>query len=185
MSSYNAELIKIAGKYMSAKGKTAYTAHEIAVWAIQNHLWDLRNEKLICLCAEEFARAFKEERFTDPQGRRVRRRHVRKIERDGEQMALWEDFNNISRDDFELSLMQRRKQIVGECVQLDIDKDSFNENRKPSRQIELSYNFTPDVVENKIMRSAQQPSAKESLQSSSESPVVQKQSVSQPVLSRS
>lgn len=173
MSFYNAELIKIAGKYMSATGKTAYTAREVAVWAIQNHLWDFRNEKLICLCAEEFARAFKEERFTDPQGRRVRRRHVVKIEKDGEQIALWEDFNNIPQDHFELSLMQRRKQIVGECVQLDIDKDSFNENRKPSKQIELSYDFTPDVAEYKIMRSAQKPSANESLQLSSQSPVVQ------------
>ena len=184
MSSYNEELIRIARKYMSATKKTAYTAREVAVWAIQNHLWGLRDEKLISLCVEEFARAFKEERFTDPQGRRVRHRHVVKIDKDGEQIALWEDFNNISEDHFQLSLMQRRKQIVGECVQLDIDKDSFNENRKPSKQIELSFDFTADVAEDKIMRTVQKRCVDESLQPSSRLPLVKQQPASRPVLSR-
>jgi len=184
MSSYNEELIKLTNKFMRDTRKKAYTAREVATWAIDKGLWDLRIEKLIGLCAEEFARAYKEERFTDPQGRRVRRRHVRKIEKDGEQIALWEDFDNISCEDYELSLLQRRKQIVGECIQLNTDKDSFNENRKPNRQIELSYDFTQDIAEHEIMRTGERASSIEPLQLSSQSPVVEQQSTSQPVLSR-
>lgn len=179
MSSYNEELIRLTNKFMRATGKKTFTAREVAAWAIENKLWDLRKEKLIGICMEEFARAFKEERFTDPQGRRVRRKHVRKIEKDGEQIALWEDFNSISRDDFELSLLQRRKQIVGECVQLDIDKVSFNENRKPEKQIELSYDFTDDVAEHRVMSSQENPSSSEPVQSSSQSLGDERQSTSQ------
>lgn len=181
MSSYNEQLIRLTNKFMSATGKKAYMAREVAVWAIDNKLWGLRKEKLVGLCAEEFARAFKEERFTDPQGRRVRRKHVRKIEKDGEQIALWEDFNSISREDYELSLLQRRKQIVGECIQLNTDKNSFNENRKPTKQIELSYNFTADVDEHEIMRTVEKASSTKPLQPSSQLLSSEQKSTSQPV----
>ena len=184
MSSHNEELIKLTNRFMRDTRKKAYTSREVAIWAIDKGLWGLRKEKLVRVCTEEFARAFKEERFTDPQGRRVRRRHVRKIEKDGEQIALWEDFDNISCVDYELSLLQRRKQIAGECIQLNIDKDSFNENRKPINKINLSFDFTQDIAEHEIMRSEERISSTEPLQLSSQSPDVEQQSTSRPVLSR-
>ena len=46
-----------------------------------------------------------------------------------------------------VALRQRRRQIVGDCVQLRVDADSYNENRTPEQPIQISLNFTNDVEE--------------------------------------
>jgi hypothetical protein len=47
----------------------------------------------------------------------------------------------------EIAFQQRRQQIVGDCNQLKIDVDSYNENRKPTRPIQMVFDFTPDLKE--------------------------------------
>ena len=113
MSSRKEELRKLANKYIASTGKTTYRSREIADWAITEGHWQLPRGKLINLCADEFARAFKEERFTDPLGNRVRFRHARKVDINGVQTTLWENWPTISRENMETSLLQRRNQIVG------------------------------------------------------------------------
>lgn len=45
------------------------------------------------------------------------------------------------------AFQQRRQQIVGDCVQLKADVDSYNENRTPERPFQLILDFTVDVEE--------------------------------------
>jgi hypothetical protein len=47
----------------------------------------------------------------------------------------------------ESALQQRRRQVVGDCVQLRVDADSYNENRNPKHAIQVSLDFTKDVEE--------------------------------------
>jgi hypothetical protein len=184
MLSRKEELRKWANEYIASTGKTVYTSREIADWAIKKGYWGLPNEKLISLCADEFARAFKEERFTDPLGNRVRFRHARKVDIDGVQTTLWENWPTISRENMETSLLQRRNQIVGECVQLDVDTESFNRFRNEGEPIQIPFDFTPDVAEHRIMRTDEKLSSSEPSQPSLQSPDVEQKSTLQPVLSR-
>ena len=45
------------------------------------------------------------------------------------------------------ALQQRRQQIVGDCRQLKIDTDSYNENWNDAGAIQMSLDFTADVEE--------------------------------------
>jgi len=184
MSSRKEEFLKLANEYIAANGKETYTTRELAGYAVNNLRWELPKEKVISLIAEEFARVFREERFTDPLGNRVRFRHARKVEINGVQTTLWENWPTISRENIETSLLQQRKQIVGECVQIDIDAESFNRFRNEGEPIQIPFDFTPDVAEHRVMRTHEKASSTKPLQHSSQLLSSEQKSTSQPVPSR-
>ena len=47
----------------------------------------------------------------------------------------------------ERAFAQRRQQIVGDCLQLRIDVDVYNDNHPDERPIQLVLDFTRDVEE--------------------------------------
>lgn len=81
--SYNEQLQRIVKKYEDAGNPLPATAHDIAIWAIEQGLWEPQRSTVVDRCAEEIARAMREEHITDPQGRRVRVKHVATVERNG------------------------------------------------------------------------------------------------------
>ncbi|MFB3815546.1 MAG: hypothetical protein ACE14L_15690 [Terriglobales bacterium] len=89
----------------------------------------------------------REEYITDPQGRTVRAKHVARYDRSGAQIALWADIRTASREHMELAFQQRRQQIVGDCRQLKLDVDSFNENRNSAEPIQIIFDFRDDLLE--------------------------------------
>ena len=144
---YREQLQKIAEDYRAAGMPWPARSNEIAAWAIDNNLWQAHRSTLISRCAEEISDALREEYYTDPQGRRVRTKHVARIEVDGKQLPLWDDIRSGNRDHFLISVQNRRQQIVGDCLQLKTDVDSFNENNNPGAAIQLILDFSDDVVE--------------------------------------
>jgi len=54
----------------------------------------------------------------------------------------------------QVAFQQRRQQIVGDCLQLKNDVDSYNENRKPDQLIQLVLDFTHDSEEIEAMHKA-------------------------------
>ncbi|MCW2313608.1 hypothetical protein [Rhodoferax antarcticus] len=46
-----------------------------------------------------------------------------------------------------LAFQQRRHQIVGDCRQLKMDVDSYNDNRLPVQPIQMIFDFTFDLEE--------------------------------------
>ena len=141
------QLIRIINSYIEAKQPWPTTTHEIAKWAIANRLWEPQISTVVDQCAKQLAYAMREEHFTDPQGRVVRAKHVAKITKNGKQLALWEDIRLASRQHMAIALQQRRQQIVGDCRQLKIDMDSYNENYNPSKPIQMIFDFTYDLEE--------------------------------------
>jgi hypothetical protein len=46
-----------------------------------------------------------------------------------------------------MAFQQRRQQIVGDCRQLKVDCDSYNENNIPAEPIQIIFDFTTDLEE--------------------------------------
>jgi hypothetical protein len=122
-------------------------ARALAVWAIRNGLWKPTESAVVTICAEAFASAMREEYFTDPQGRVVRAKHAARITKDKTQLTLWGDMRTEDPKFMATAFQNRRQQIVGDCRQLKLDVDSYNENRKPPKAFQLILDFTDDVAE--------------------------------------
>jgi hypothetical protein len=151
---YTQSMQEIVNKYRESGQPWPATAKQIAAWAINGKLWAPHRSRLITLCADQLSRAMSEEYITDPQGRRVRAKHVARIKHDGEQLYLWADIRTADRKHMEVALQQRRQQIVGDCVQLKTDVDSYNDNSKASPPIQLVLDFTHDVEEIETTKTA-------------------------------
>jgi len=145
--SYNEQLQLIVSAYREAGQPWPATSHEIAAWAIDHERWAPQRGALIDRCAEELARAMREEYITDPQGRKVRAKHAAKREKDGHQGIFWEDMRTASREHMEIAFQQRRQQIVGDCRQLKADLDSFNDNYNSGESLQMVFDFTNDLAE--------------------------------------
>lgn len=147
MPNYNEQMQQIVYQYIEWGNAWPATARDMAVWAIRNKLWAANPSALINRCAEDLARAMREELIKDAQGRTVRAKHVARIDCDGEQLMLWADIRTASREHMAVAFQQRRQQIVGDCRQLKLDVDSFNENRSLDNPIQMSFDFTYDLLE--------------------------------------
>jgi len=147
MATYTEQLQQIANRFIQETGTATFTARELGAWAIQKGLWAPQPSALIKQCAEELSRAMREDYITDPQGRRVRAKHVATLDRAGAQMPLWADIRRASREHMEIAFQQRRQQIVGDCKQLKADVDSYNENYNAGPAIQMVFDFTEDVEE--------------------------------------
>ena len=147
MASLRKQLQHIVNAYTEEGQPWPATTRQIASWAIRNDLWRPQPSALINQCADQLAAAMREEFITDPQGRPVRAKHVARVRKNGQQFALWADIRTASRQHMEVALAQRRQAIVGDCRQLKLDADSYNENYNPGVPIQISLNFTWDVEE--------------------------------------
>jgi hypothetical protein len=149
---YTEQMQDIARQYRGAGQSWPTTLKHIAAWAINQGLWDAPPTLLVTKCAEDLGRALREEYYTDPQGRRVRTKHAAKINADeGEQGALWDDIRTAPHEHLQIAFQQRRQGIVGDCHRLKLDVDSYNDNRSPVEPIQMSFDFTNDLLEMELV----------------------------------
>jgi len=147
MANYAEQMQEIVRHYQDAGQRWPATAKDIAGWAIENRYWHPQPSSVIAQCADHIARAMREEYITDPQGRRVRAKHVANISVDGEQIPLWADIRTAPREHMAAAFQQRRHQIVGDCRQLKSDMDSYNDNTNAGATIQMIFDFTLDLEE--------------------------------------
>lgn len=119
----NEQLQDIWKQYEAAGNPVPAASIDIARWAVRNGLWRQGRSEQIKICAEELSRALREEYRTDNKGRRYRAKLCVR----NKQRWLWDDMDRTSRSFAERAFAQRRKQIVGDCHQLKIDVDHFND----------------------------------------------------------
>lgn len=117
------------------------------MWLIRNNYWEPQEGAVITQCADHLARAMREEYYTDAQGRRVRVNHAARILSGEKQLTFWDDIRGASRTHMQVSLQQRRDQIVGDCKQLKTDMDSYNDNVNAGEPIQMVFDFTRDLEE--------------------------------------
>lgn len=147
MKTYAEQMQAIVTSFIESRQPWPASTHEIAAWAIGTGRWEPPRSSVVDMCADDLARAMREEYITDPQGRRVRSKHAARVKRHGQQITLWADIRNADRHHMEIAFQQRRQQIVGDCAQLKCDVDSYNENRSKSNPIQMVFDFTQDLAE--------------------------------------
>ena len=147
MASYSKQMQRIVAEYRASGEPWPASTKTIAAWAIDNGKWELPQSAALAKCAEDISRAMREEYITDAQGRRVRVKHPATVRRGSEQLVLWDDLRTATREHMKLSFQQRRQQIVGDCRQLKIDVDSYNDRHPNVEPIQMIFDFTRDLAE--------------------------------------
>ena len=143
---------EIVKKYRESGQSWPVTSKDIASWAVREGLWVAPRFSQIDACARELSEAMREEYFTDPQGRRVRKKHAMretKVLPDGKhrQLTFWLDIEDADPGQMRTAFQQRRMQVLGDCRQLKTDVDSYNDNNKHGSEIQMVFDFTEDLAE--------------------------------------
>jgi len=86
---YNDKLRSIANQYMGSGQPWPASTRTIAGWAIRNELWKPQPSELIGQCADQLARAMREEYIHDPQGRTIRAKHAVREHGGQKNLTLW------------------------------------------------------------------------------------------------
>ena len=144
----NDRMLDIVEQYLAQGGETPIDLDELARFAIDNNFWQGQGATLVQLCKRDFSRAFREQYHTDAQGRSVRTFHaVTRSSTRGNQGVFWADMRDAPIEHMELAFTQRRNLIVGECLQLKKDVDSFNDNNASGATIQMVFDFSEDIAE--------------------------------------
>ena len=146
MTSFNEEILNIVETYQK-EHPGPFTSKQVASFALTGGLYEPHRGKMLSVVAEEISRAMREQYIKDPQGRRIRAKHAARLVVEGEQKMLWDSIDKAELGFMQVAFQQRRQQIVGDCKQLKIDTDSYNENWNRSEPIQMSFNFTADIEE--------------------------------------
>jgi hypothetical protein len=147
--SKNEQMQRATDQYLEETGSTVFTTRELAAWAIKRKLSEPQPAMLVKQCAEEFAKALREQYVTDPTGRRVRAKHVALVVDGDPQIPLWADIRTASRDHMFRAFQLRRQQIGGDCLQLKNDLDSYNQyyNKEGGESLQIIFDFTEDLAD--------------------------------------
>lgn len=149
----NESMQNLVAQYRRAGQPFPATARDMADWAVKNNLYVQRPDSAVRECSELIARALREEYTKDPQGRTVRTKHAARLSKDGLQGVLWGDIRDADPEFMRSAFQQRRSQIVGDCRQLKIDVDSYNENSSPDKPVQMVFDFRDDLAEIEAMES--------------------------------
>jgi hypothetical protein len=147
MSTYNEQLQNIWHRYEREHGGTPAPPREVVAWGLKRGLLERPRIDPMEVLAGDMARALREEYRTDETGRRYRVNHAVRITRGGVQMSLWAELDSAPRDYMVKAFAQRRRQIVGDCVQLKTDVDVYNDKHTDAEPIQVVLDFTEDVAE--------------------------------------
>lgn len=140
---------RIINDYIEETCAEEVDMNEVARWAkSKGRLPEPKPYDPVKAFAHELSEAAREEYYTDPQSREVRKKHCYVIvEPDGQRRFHWVDIQTAKPEPMHKSLQARRRQALGDVVQLDTDRKSYNENNQFGATIEMSYNFDEDLLE--------------------------------------
>ncbi len=141
-------LRQLADDYLTEHGDEPASMDALYLYA-RSQGWQPPQRTLASVFKEEMRRALQADKYEDPQGRTVRKKHavVRII--DGKQESLWADVETAPPDHMHLSRQLRRRGILRDVIHVKNDMDSYNENHnpEPSIPVQLSFNFEDDLAD--------------------------------------
>jgi hypothetical protein len=101
--------------------------------------------------AGQMASALREETATNERGQQYRLNHAVRITKNGVQQTMWAEMGYAPHIHMEKAFAQRREQIIGDCVQLKVDVDTYNRLKPQGNpDIQLVLDFTDDVAEREL-----------------------------------
>ncbi len=147
MASYSQRMQEIFKQYQEEVSFEPVDLKVVGAWAIAKGLWSPRPIDIQSRFANDMADALREEYRVDENNLRYRSKFAIT---NGRQGSFWGDLDTSSRKHVEKNVSQRRKQIVGDCFQLQIDVDHYNFKHPHEEKLQLILDFTDDVKEKKV-----------------------------------
>jgi hypothetical protein len=144
---YARQMQRIVDEYRLEGLPWPTSAKAIADWAIMTSRWELPAAAIRRRCADDIAAAMREEYMTDRKGRRVRLLHPAPLPNEGQVEMVWDDIRTATREHMQISFQHGRKGIVGDCRQMKMDVDSYNDAHTDAEPIEIVFDFTMDLAE--------------------------------------
>lgn len=149
------DLQKLIRAYKKATGETEIDMHTVARWGVK-HLGVKLPQPVdpVDVLAKQLSKAAREEtRKDEVTGRPYRVNHAVVFTKDGVQQSFWIDIDEAPRGTMHRSLQTRRKQMLGDALQLSFDLDHWNSVNTDEEPIALSFDFTDDIEERKSLDS--------------------------------
>jgi hypothetical protein len=147
MPTQTEELQAIWRRYEYEHEHEPASAREVVEWAVREGLMELPKIDPFDVAAGQMARALREEYETDAEGRRYRKNHAVRVTKNGVQTTFWGIMGFAHRSHMERAFTQRREQVIGDCLQLQIDVEAYNAMNALEKPIQLILDFTEDVAE--------------------------------------
>ncbi len=147
MATYTKQMQKIVEDYRLAGEPWPASAKAIADWALFTKRWELPAAAVRRRCADDIASAMREEYMTDRKGRRVRLLHPAPLLTSGGKEMVWDDIRTAPREHMQVSFQHRRHGIVGDCRQMKVDVDSYNDAHPDAEPIQIVFDFAMDLAE--------------------------------------
>jgi len=153
MNGKDDRLQQIWHRYETDRQHKPTSAREAVEWAVQEGLLELPETDPYDILAGQMAQALRNEYRNDEKGRRCRVNHSVRITKGGVQYSFWGSMPHSSHDFMEKTFAQRRELIIGECAQLKVDVDVYNDMVTGSKPlIQLVLDFTEDVAEREELK---------------------------------
>ncbi|WP_439534600.1 hypothetical protein [Polymorphobacter sp.] len=144
---YKEQLQRVWHDYEAKHGRVPATARDAVHWGVLHGMIQTPEVDPLAKLAEDMATALREEYATDAQGRRYRVNHAVRVTKGGVQYTFWAMMKDAPRDHMQKAFIQRREQIVGDCVQLSTDVEAYNDMNCEQPPIPMLFDFRDDVEE--------------------------------------
>lgn len=150
MPTYNEQLQRVWHLYEKEHGSIPSRLQDALKWGVTNGMLKLPEYDPYDKLADDMARALREEYATDKLGRRYRVNHAVRVNKSGVQYTFWAIMGDAPREHMQKAFIQRREQIVGDCVQLATDVEVYNDRNKDQPPIPMLFDFRDDIAERRF-----------------------------------
>jgi len=154
MAKYSEQLQRVWRLYEKEHGSLPSTAREAVAWGVVQGLLQVPEVDPLAKLAEDMSTALREEYAIDKLGRRYRVNHAVRVTRGGVQYTFWAIMKDAPREHMQKAFIQRREQIVGDCVQLYTDVEAYNGFNDGEKPIQMLFDFRDDIEERSIGEAA-------------------------------
>lgn len=152
MATYRQQLQQIWHRYEHEHGFIPATLRDAIQWAVSKGLIEIPEVDPLAKLVDDMGAALREEYATDSEGRRYRVNHAVKVTRRGVQYTFWAMMPDAPREHMQKAFIQRRQQIVDDCVQLATDVSAYNAMKNDQQPIQMLFDFRDDVEERRSLR---------------------------------
>ena len=149
MATYKEQLRQVWHQYEKENGSVPATLDDALKWGVAKGMIVMSPVDPFSKLREDMATALREEYRVDEYGRRYRVNHAVKVSKGGVQYTFWAILGDAPREHMQKAFIQRRQQIVDDCVQLDTDVSVYNDMRLDQPPIPMLFDFRDDVEERK------------------------------------
>jgi len=151
MATYHQQLQHIWHAYEMESGSVPSTLREAVRWGVAKGMVSPPEVDPYAKLAEDMAAALRDEYATDAEGRRYRVNHAVRVTKGGVQYTFWAVMKDAPREHMQKVFIQRRGQIVDDCVQLDTDVEAYNAMNADQLPIPMLFDMRDDVSERRFL----------------------------------